>query len=246
MEEKFGTIYIPTNLINGKQYVGQTTTKLNKRINSHKNNKSNYPFTNAIKKYGIENFKIISFSCPEEDLDWIEEFLIKELNTLLPNGYNLDSGGNKNKHLAESTKEKIRINHLGKHASRETKNKMSISRIGDKNPRFGKPHSETSLQKMRDKKKGKNNPMYGTHKQHTEITKNIISKKAKKRYENKENHPRSRAVILISPEGKKYELACYHPFCKEHNLSGGNICKVLQGKLKQHKGWQGKYLKNNK
>lgn len=33
--EKLGTIYIVTNLINGKQYVGQTVGKLNERKTGH-------------------------------------------------------------------------------------------------------------------------------------------------------------------------------------------------------------------
>jgi len=35
---------------------------------------------------------------------------------------------------------------------------------------------------------------------------------------------------------------CYYPFCREHGLNGRNICEVLQGKQKHHKGWTGKYL----
>jgi len=109
MNQEIGTIYIATNLVNRKQYVGQTTRNLKRRIRGHKN-KSNYPFSNAIRKYGFEKFKIISFSCPEENLDWTETFLIKELNTLVRNGYNLESGGNKNKHLHKSTKKIISVN----------------------------------------------------------------------------------------------------------------------------------------
>jgi len=57
-----------------------------------------------------------------------------------------------------------------------------------------------------------------------------------------ENNPAAKKVILISPEGEKYKLSCYVPFCKEHNLSKGNICQVLCGKRISHKGWTGRYL----
>src|SRR5690606_30041328 len=40
-----------------------------------------------------------------------ETFLIKELNTLAPNGYNLETGGHVNKHHHKLTKEKMRENH---------------------------------------------------------------------------------------------------------------------------------------
>jgi group I intron endonuclease len=128
MNQDNGTIYIATNLLNGKQYVGQTVQPLSNRLASHKyeakKKQHTNVFHNAIKKYGIENFKWISFSCPEEDLDWQETFLIKELGTLASNGYNLDSGGNKNKYHHEITKQKMRENHW--------------DCSGEKNPNYGK------------------------------------------------------------------------------------------------------------
>lgn len=78
-----------------------------KRITKHKNDKGCRVFFRAIKKYGLENFKKIQFSCPEEDLDWIESFLIKEFKSQVPNGYNLESGGHKNKHVHKKTRQKI-------------------------------------------------------------------------------------------------------------------------------------------
>jgi predicted GIY-YIG superfamily endonuclease len=60
MSQNVGTIYVVTNLVNGKQNVGQTTRKLKKRIKEHENH--GFLLSKAIKKYGIENFKIISFS----------------------------------------------------------------------------------------------------------------------------------------------------------------------------------------
>lgn len=138
MDKINGIIYIIINLINGKQYVGQTTRDINVRISEHKR-KKNYVLGKSIKKYGIENFKWISFSCPEEDLDWTEIFLIKELNTLVPNGYNLEMGGYTNKHL-----------------SREIKRKISISTSGKNHHFWGKKRPEHS-QKM----KGNNNPFFG-------------------------------------------------------------------------------------
>ncbi|MFA5031326.1 MAG: GIY-YIG nuclease family protein [Patescibacteria group bacterium] len=137
MNQKLGTIYIATNLVNGKQYVGQTTKNLKRRIRGHKN-KRNYPISNAIKKYGIENFKWISFSCPEEDLDWQESFLIKELNTLAPYGYNLETGGNKNKHLHKSTREIMSINMI-----KRLRNKKNHPMFGRKRKEEEKPYKLT-------------------------------------------------------------------------------------------------------
>lgn len=88
-------IYKITNLINNKIYIGQTVHP-EKRWWEHqqraKTHYDNYPIHLAINKYGAENFSF-------EILEWTEQFddeeerLIKEYNSLSPNGYNLIEGG---------------------------------------------------------------------------------------------------------------------------------------------------------
>jgi group I intron endonuclease len=180
MDSQNGTIYIATNLVNGKQGIGQTVRKLKERIYEHKKGRGSLLLHRAIRKYGIENFKWISFSCSEDDMDWMETFLIKELKTQVPNGYNLENGGNKNKHHHELSKQKMKENHpdtsgennpffgkhhseetnqnnklhhLGKCATLKTKNKMSESQIGIKNHFFGKYHKERTINIMKEKRK---------------------------------------------------------------------------------------------
>jgi group I intron endonuclease len=256
MKQKDGAIYIWTNLINRKQYVGQTTRTLNQRMSEHKNSAGCPIIHAAIKKHGIEKFKIISFSCPEEDLDWTEGFLQKTLNTISPNGYNLILNEHQHRRHNEISIQKMRDNHwdnsgeknpfFGKHHTEETKQKISEAESGEKNHNFGKHHRETTKQKMRENhqdQSGENNPFFGKH--HTQEERAHHSKIMKGKNAGK-NNGRARVVLLISPEGIEYKLSCYHPFCKEHNLSGGMICLVLQGKYNHHKGWTGKYIENKK
>ncbi len=88
-------IYKITNLINHKIYIGQTVHP-NKRWWEHqqraKTHYDNYPIHLAIDKYGAENF---SFEILEwtKDYDDEEARLIKEYNSISPNGYNLIEGG---------------------------------------------------------------------------------------------------------------------------------------------------------
>jgi len=138
-------IYILTNKINNKKYVGQTTYNFEDRWKSHikaakYKNKSN--ISKAINKYGIDSFDKYVFKCDEEDLDYLEIELIKILDST-NRGYNIDYGGNKVKYRSE-----------------ETKKKMSESQKG--NTRWlGKRHSESTRKKQSETHKGNKNPMYG-------------------------------------------------------------------------------------
>jgi group I intron endonuclease len=129
-----GYIYALQNKINNKIYIGQTTKSVEDRLRDHKIRNS--AIGNAIRKYGLENFDIRSIECAEEHLDFEEIKLIYQLNTLVPNGYNLETGGNKNKHLSDETKEKIRKSRignkyrLGKKLSEESKNLIGIKSKG--------------------------------------------------------------------------------------------------------------------
>lgn len=100
-----GYIYVITNLVNGKQYVGQTIRTIKQRYSDHirkcKYNKDNQYLYTAMNKYGIENFGIeeIDFiSCKTkqkllDELNQKEIYYISKLNTRKPNGYNMTDGG---------------------------------------------------------------------------------------------------------------------------------------------------------
>lgn len=82
-------IYIATNKINGKQYVGQTVSSLKVRKRSHrheaKKNKNNGMYiTKAIRKYGMDGFDwtILHDNITNiDDLNKLEMFYIGYYNT---------------------------------------------------------------------------------------------------------------------------------------------------------------------
>ena len=85
-------IYCITNLITGKQYIGQSIN-IEKRWRSHKSSKDKYPIHRAIQKYGEHNFKFeVICECSEEELD-SEEIKLINLYSTVDNGYNLTYGG---------------------------------------------------------------------------------------------------------------------------------------------------------
>ena len=89
-------IYKITNKINGKIYIGQTSLSIKDRWSRHCNNDSHCTYLkNAIKKYNKENFIIeeIYIAKNRDELNKLEKSIIKEYNSLYPNGYNLTTGG---------------------------------------------------------------------------------------------------------------------------------------------------------
>ena len=93
-------VYKYTNLLNGKIYIGQTCSSLEKRAghNGYKYKKCIY-FYNAIKKYGWNNFRgeILLDNLTREEANLMEIKLISFYNSNNKSiGYNISDGGNTN------------------------------------------------------------------------------------------------------------------------------------------------------
>ena len=121
---------------NNKIYVGQTKNFRTRQYH-HKNAKefhSNKRLDNAIQKYGWENIqKEILLECEAEYVDFFERAFISGYNsTNQLFGYNLESGGNKNKTLSDETKKKIGLSNTGNTHTEESKKKMRNAKLGKK------------------------------------------------------------------------------------------------------------------
>jgi group I intron endonuclease len=100
-------LYLITNLITGKVYVGQTIQSISIRWVEHccTRDKDCFYLQNAIKKYGKKNFKIEELCrvSTQEELDFVEILFIQALHaTDLNFGYNLRDGGSRGAHSARS------------------------------------------------------------------------------------------------------------------------------------------------
>lgn len=152
-------VYEIVNIANGKKYIGQSInilTRWKDHIKELNKNKSRCTLLQrAWNKYGADNFVFnILKKCNEDDLDYFETHYISLYDTI-NSGYNIESGGNKQKHLAESTKKKIGDANRGRKASEETRRKMSESQKGEKNPMHGKHHTDETKEKIGMNNKGK-------------------------------------------------------------------------------------------
>jgi group I intron endonuclease len=216
-------VYIIKNKISQKMYVGITTYYIKKRLHEHlkEKGKQDQYIDNALQKEGLENFDIFSFLVEKTDLNYVEIKLIKELNTLYPNGYNFESGGGINKSHHPLTKQK-----------------QSESHSGGNNYWFGKHLSEEHKDKLSKSK---------TSTKCLEETKQKISKGNKGKYIGKD-HPMARKVICLETKeifdtakeaSIKYNISHIGNCCKGKQKSAG---KDSQGN-KLHWMYYSEYLK---
>ena len=137
-EERVYKVYMHTNLINNKKYIGITKQNLNARFKNGKGYVECDRFWNAIQKYGWSNFKheILLCNLTKEQAEMFEIGLIKYYKSNNDNfGYNISAGGGI----------------------------ISDDRYGYKNPMYGKNQSSETRKRISDAQKGRKNHMYGKH-----------------------------------------------------------------------------------
>ena len=171
------TVYRHTSP-SGKVYIGITgSTAADRWKNGHGYRRQSY-FFRAIQKYGWENFthEIQYTGLAEQDAKSLEMKLIREHNsTDKMFGYNTTLGGdgtrgyvpprevrekiscaNRGKVRTPEMRKRYAAAKLGTHPSEETRQKMSLHHSdisGERNPMWGKTHSEETRQKISQTRK---------------------------------------------------------------------------------------------
>lgn len=150
MSEKLYKVYIHTNKINGKKYVGITCRDVNLRWQYGKGYINNEHFYRAICKYGWDNFshEIIADGLSKDDACDMEIALIAQLKTQDCNfGYNITAGG-EHANVTEATKQKISKANTGRVVTKETRDKLSKLRLGKPSKLAGRKLSDEHKQKI--------------------------------------------------------------------------------------------------
>lgn len=150
-DKETGFIYIITNLINDKKYIGQTSRSVKRRFDEHVW-RHGQVIDKAIDKYGKENFKYdILEECNIDILDEREEYWIAKYDTYEGEGYNIHKGGRTLGIGDEHPR-------TGQITPKEVKDKMRKTlkengtwelRQGENHPYYGMKHTKEIRNKIR-------------------------------------------------------------------------------------------------
>ncbi len=209
-------VYVITNLVNGKRYVGQTICTLDLRWRRHcwkstaKGTKM--PIASAIQKYGPANFSIQALCecCSQQELNERELAYALQLDTFYPNGYNITAGDGYGA-ASDEMKRRISIGKKGWRPSLETRKRMSLAKKGRK-------HTLEARQKRAASMQGKAVPPQAL----LTLRANIAL----------------RCTKLLSPSGEIVSVSNVAEFCRQRKLLASHMSSVIRGKRLSHKGWR--------
>jgi group I intron endonuclease len=170
-------IYLITNKINGKVYIGQTLRPFKKRLYEYKRSewtdkKYSGHLISAIKKYGFNNFEFFII----DNAETIEELNEKEIYYInfygsrnKKKGYNLEIGG-KNSTPSEETLEKMSKAHKGIIQSEEWINKRIPLKGSEEAKKCGRPKTDEQKKQLSE-----NSPKFWQGKQRSDELKKKVS-----------------------------------------------------------------------
>lgn len=182
IQEPYGFIYITTNMVNGKRYIGQKMFYGKKKWQNYLG--SGKLLKKAIKKYEKENFTrdIVDIAYSQDELDKLEIEWIKNYNAIEDeNYYNIALGGNGgNTFSGKSEEELLKIKKKISNSLRGNLNpnfgnhKLKGVLLGNLNPMYGKNHSMEAKERMSKARKGKKHTWGSTNKKVICLTTGLI------------------------------------------------------------------------
>ena len=215
-------IYKHTCNVNNLSYIGKTKDTIENRLYNHLKSKKNSHFSNALKKYGVENFTsvILEKNISDNNVNKREKYWIKYYDTF-PHQFNKTEGGDGGncrhnyKHNTKEHNKKISVWHKDKVTViiKATGEKVKVSReefINNRNLYLGITEgikkTKEHKQKISESLKGKN-----------------LSKNTKKKISESlkgAKNPNASIIIVYNNEDKKM-FTCnggFRDFCNNNDL----------------------------
>lgn len=190
-------IYIVTNDINDKVYIGQTSKTLKERKNGHIascNAGYDFHFYRAIRKYGIDHFTFTTLHDniqTQDELNYWEQYYIEKFDSYR-SGYNMAPGGYVNVMAVPEVKEK----HDAVMRSQEIRDKISQSVI--------KHHQENDYSEWKKHLSENKKALYSDPVKHAETVAKFRKTFQERGYSNKfAVEGRRKQVIALNKRGEE-------------------------------------------
>lgn len=216
------SLYVHTNKINGKRYVGITKQNPECRWGVNGSNYKESPhLCSAITKYGWDNFEheIRASNMTREDACLLEKYYISHFKTQNRDyGYNAFEGG-----TAPCIPPDVRA-------------KMSQSMMGNQNC-LGKPCSEEKKKKISDAQKGRK--LTEEHRQKLCKPKSVTYPCSEEKRQHIIDAKKDKKSVICVETNIAYPSI--HECARQMNLSASAICAVLNGRHKSTGSYRFKY-----
>lgn len=228
MSKKY-KIYVITNIITDKKYIGFTSKPLVKRLKEHFYSRDTRPLKYAIDKHGRDNFNITLLEqCDSlEEAKKIEIDYIKKYKTY-ENGYNATRGGETNP--PDPNKDHYKDENYLKDLSERTKKQHE-------DPIKKKRHIE-GIRKywdqlnVKERNKRKNIAIRNGKKSKNPWNK---GKKFLGKGLSGSKNPMAKKYRVVFPDGSEKIINCLKQFCHDNNLTYRSAQAFLEGRVSHHK-----------
>lgn len=262
---RLGYIYLITNTVNGKCYVGKTTQKPEKRFYQHRLHAIHgmkCVLHRAIRKYDESSFQFdVIFACfDKEDLDSFEQDFIKEYDCCAldgpDKGYNMTRGGSDGTFVGNTQRKLVASgkHHSTTEASRARFRDQVRARVADGTHNFcdktdasrrahermskGTHASQVARTCPHCNKSGFGTSMLLWHFDKCKSSPNYIPHPKKTIAQSQKDalmKASTRKWRVVFPDGSEVDVENISKFSKEHDLCHSKMSAVALGKRKHHK-----------
>ncbi len=211
-------VYLVSNKLNGKQYVGQT-------INPHLPIGHGRIIKSAYKLHGKDNFDYEPLCTSIENratLNAVERFWIAVLDTIVPNGYNIELGGSEGSTWTEERRRKHSLALTGR---------IHTRRLGSRSGMKGKAYPEEGKRKLSEALKGRVGHNLG--KQASEETKAKMRESQRKHWDSLEVHPNKGKKMSEETKAKMRASRAKRIYSDEDKMKISQAIKVWHQQRKE-------------
>jgi group I intron endonuclease len=211
-------VYLVSNKLNGKQYVGQT-------INPHLPIGHGRIMKSAYKLHGKDNFDYEPLCTSIENratLNAVERFWIAVLDTVVPKGYNIELGGSEGSTWTEERRRKHSLALTGR---------IHTRRLGSRSGMKGKAYPEEGKRKLSEALKGRVGHNLG--KQASEETKAKMRESQRKHWDSLEVHPNKGKKMSEETKAKMRASRAKRVYTDEDRLKISQAVKAWHQQRKE-------------